>query len=40
RNAWLPAFIDFYNYRRTHSALNYKPPISRISGNNLLQLNT
>lgn len=35
RNAWLPAFIDFYNYRRTHSALNYKPSLSGISGDNL-----
>lgn len=40
RTAWLPAFLAYYNTRRPHSALNYKPPASRLSGNNLLQLNT
>jgi transposase InsO family protein len=40
RNSWLPAFMDYYNSRRPHSALAYKPPDSRIGGNNLLQLNT
>lgn len=38
--AWLPAFLSFYNTRRPHSALDHKPPASRLSGNNLLQLNT
>lgn len=40
RTAWLPAFLAFYNVRHPHSALGYKPPASRLGGNNLLQLNT
>jgi len=40
RTAWLPAFLSYYNARRPHSALGYKPPASRLSGNNLLQLNS
>jgi transposase InsO family protein len=40
RTAWLPAFLSFYNTRRPHSALGYKPPASRLGGNNLLQLNS
>jgi len=40
RTAWLPAFLAYYNARRPHSALRYKPPASRLGGNNLLQLNT
>ena len=40
RTAWLPAFLAFYNARRPHCALGYKPPASRLGGNNLLQLNT
>jgi len=40
RIAWLPAFLAYYNSRRPHSALGYKPPASRLGGNNLLQLNT
>lgn len=40
RTAWLPAFVTYYNTRRPHSALGYKPPASRLSGNNLLQLNS
>lgn len=40
RTAWLPAFLSYYNARRPHSALGYKPPASRLAGNNLLQLNT
>lgn len=40
RTAWLPAFLAYYNARRPHSALGYKPPASRLPGNNLLQLNT
>ncbi|WP_395686399.1 IS481 family transposase [Caenimonas koreensis] len=40
RTAWLPSFMAYYNTRRPHSALDHKPPASRIHGNNLLQLNT
>ena len=40
RTAWLPAFLSYYNTRRPHSALGYKPPASRLGGNNLLQLDT
>ena len=40
RTAWLPAFLAYYNARRPHSALGYKPPASRLGGNNLLQLNS
>ena len=39
RTAWLPAFLSYYNARRPHSALGYKPPASRLGGNNLLKLN-
>jgi len=39
RTAWLPAFLAYYNTRRPHSALGFRPPASRIGGNNLLQLN-
>lgn len=39
RTALLPAFLNFYNARRPHSALGHKPPASRLGGNNLLQLN-
>jgi transposase InsO family protein len=39
RTALLPAFLNFYNARRPHSALGFKPPASRLGGNNLLQLN-
>lgn len=40
RTAWLPSFLAYYNARRPHSALGYKPPASRLYGNNLLQLNS
>lgn len=40
RTDWLPAFLAYYNARRPHSALGYKPPASRLGGNKLLQLNT
>ena len=39
RTSWLPAFMTYYNSRLTHSALEYNPPASRFSRNNLLQLN-
>jgi transposase InsO family protein len=40
RADWLPDFLAYYNTRRPHSALENRPPISRIKGNNLLRLNT
>ena len=40
RTAWLPAFLDYYNHRRAHSALGFKPPASRLGGNNLSTVNT
>lgn len=40
RTMWLPAFLSYYNARRPHSALGYKPPASRLGGNNLLQLDS
>ena len=40
RTAWLCAFLDYYNNRRAHSALGYRPPASRLGGNNLLTINT
>ncbi|MDR1349599.1 MAG: transposase [Zoogloeaceae bacterium] len=33
----MAAFLAYYNSRRPHSALGYKPHASRLSGNNLLQ---
>jgi transposase InsO family protein len=40
RTQWLPAFLDYYNNRRAHSALGYRPPAYRLGGNNLLTINT
>ena len=40
RTQALQPWLSHYNLRRTHSALGHRPPISRISMNNLLQLNT
>ena len=40
RTSWLPDFLDYYNNRRAHSALGFKPPASRIGGNNQLTTNT
>jgi transposase InsO family protein len=36
RRAALDPWIDFYNRRRPHGALGHKPPVTRLSGNNLL----
>lgn len=38
RTARLPDFLAYYNTRRPHSALGYKPPASRLNDNNLLKL--
>ena len=40
RTSLLPAFRNFYNARRPHSALGFMLPASRLGGTNLLQLNT
>jgi transposase InsO family protein len=40
RTTWLHAFLSYYNARRPHSALGYRPPASRLGGNNLLQLDS
>jgi len=40
RTAWLPAFLDYYNHRRAHSALGFRPPASRLGGNNLSTINS
>ena len=41
REAALQPFIDRYNWLRPHSALDHKPPITRIRGvNNLLRFNS
>lgn len=41
RQAALQPFIDRYNWRRPHSALNHQPPMTRIPGmNDLLRLNS
>lgn len=41
REAALQPFIDRYNWLRPHSALNHKPPITRIRGvNNLLRFDS
>jgi transposase InsO family protein len=36
----LQRWLTHYNLQRPHSALGYRPPISRIGMNNVLQLNT
>lgn len=40
RTSWLPVFLDYYNNRRAHSAIGYRPPASRLDGNNLLTINS
>lgn len=40
RTEWLPAFLSYDNTRRPNSALDYKPPASRLDGNDILQLNS
>jgi transposase InsO family protein len=40
RTSWLPVFLNYYNNRRAHSALGYRPPASRLDGNNLLTINS
>lgn len=40
RSCLLPQYLHFYNIHRAHTALGYNPPISRLSGNNLLRLDS
>ena len=37
REAALGGWLDFYNHHRPHGALGRQPPITRLSGNNLLR---
>lgn len=37
RKAALGGWLDFYNHHRPHGALGRQPPITRLSGNNLLR---
>jgi transposase InsO family protein len=36
RAAALPGWLERYNTRRPHGSLSHKPPISRLTGTNLL----
>lgn len=40
RKRWLAPYVHFYNYHRSHSALDYNPPISRLDRNNVLTRNS
>ena len=40
RIALLPAYLDFYNYRRPHWSLSGQPPMSRVPVNNLMGKNS
>jgi transposase InsO family protein len=40
RSALLPRYLHFYNHHRAHTALGAKPPISRLSLNNAVRINT
>jgi transposase InsO family protein len=40
RTAFLPRFLHFYNHHRAHSSLDGSPPISRLSRNNVLRLDS
>ncbi len=40
QTSWLLVFLDYYNNRRAHSALGYRPPASRLDGNNVLTINS
>jgi transposase InsO family protein len=40
RNRWLAPYLHFYNYHREHSSIGYKPPIARLSRNNVLKSNS
>lgn len=38
RTAWLPAFLDYYNTRRPHSALGHKPLFPELKGTTYCKL--
>jgi transposase InsO family protein len=40
RSDLLPRYLHFYNHHRAHTALGAKPPISRLSLNNAVRINT
>jgi transposase InsO family protein len=40
RTRWLTPYMHFYNYHRSHTALDYNPPISRLDRNNVLTHNS
>jgi transposase InsO family protein len=40
RSALLPRYLHFYNHHRAHTALGARPPISRLSLNNAVRINT
>jgi transposase InsO family protein len=40
RRTWLAPYLHFYNHHRSHSALAYNPPSTRLPRNNLLTLDT
>jgi transposase InsO family protein len=40
RREAMARYVHFYNHHRGHSSLNDKPPISRLTGNNVLRRNT
>ena len=40
RSALLPRYLHFYNHHRAHSALGAKPPISRLTLNNAVRINS
>jgi transposase InsO family protein len=40
RSELLPRYLHFYNHHRAHSALGAKPPISRLSLNNAVRINS
>ena len=40
RCALLPRYLHFYNHHRAHAALGARPPISRLSLNNAVRINT
>lgn len=40
RSNLLSPYLHFYNNHRAHSALDYNPPLSRLTGNNVLKLHS